>query len=112
MACSKNASANINANLTHIKATWRVFQRISADIKDLDDISRYWPLARTFDLPAGEYTAREVRSGVLFWAFAQRRSTAALRLRRPHSAASRALRRLAPRSGLADRQRLRVHRRS
>src|SRR6202041_2056082 len=30
-----------------------------------------------FDLPAVEYTAREVRSGLLFWAFAQRRSAAA-----------------------------------
>src|SRR5258708_24578882 len=34
------------------------------------------------------------------------------RLRRPHSTAPRTLRRFAPRSGLADRQRLRVHRRA
>src|SRR5260370_36692535 len=33
------------------------------------------------------------------------------RLRRPHSTPPRTLRRFAPRSGLADRQRLRVHRR-
>ena len=58
-------------DLTHIKATWRVFQQISADPKDLDDIPRYWPQAQAFDLPAVEYTAREVRSGLLFWAFAQ-----------------------------------------
>ena len=28
-------------DLAHIKATWRVFQQISADTKDLDDIPRY-----------------------------------------------------------------------
>ena len=64
-------------DLAHIKATWRVFQQISADTKDLDDIPRYWPQAQAFDLPAVEYTAREVRSGLLFWALAQRRSAAA-----------------------------------
>ena len=64
-------------DLAHIKATWRVFQQISADTKDLNDIPRYWPQAQAFDLPAVEYTAREVRSGLLFWAFAQRRSAAA-----------------------------------
>ncbi len=51
-------------DLAHIKATWRVFQQISADTKDLNDIPRYWPQAQAFDLPAVEYTAREVRSRV------------------------------------------------
>jgi transposase len=64
-------------DLAHIKATWRVFQQISADTKDLNDIPRYWPQAQAFDLPVVEYTARDVRSGLLFWAFAQRRSAAA-----------------------------------
>lgn len=64
-------------DLAHIKATWRIFQQISADTKDLNDIPRYWPQTQAFDLPAVEYTAREVRSGLLFWAFAQRRSAAA-----------------------------------
>jgi transposase len=64
-------------DLAHIKATWRVFQQISADTKDLNDIPHYWPQAQAFDLPAVEYTARDVRSGLLFWAFAQRRSAAA-----------------------------------
>jgi hypothetical protein len=30
-------------DLAHIKATWLIFQQISADPKDLDDIPRYWP---------------------------------------------------------------------
>ena len=64
-------------DLAHIKSTWRIFQQISADTKDLNDIPRYWPQAQAFHLPAVEYTARDVRSGLLFWAFAQRRSAAA-----------------------------------
>jgi transposase len=64
-------------DLAHIKARWALFQQISADTKDLDDIPRYWQQARRFRLPVIQYTAREVRSGLLFWAFAQRRSAAA-----------------------------------
>ena len=77
-ACSKNARASISANKTSLPSTtWRVFQQISANTKDLNDIPRYWPQAQVFALPAIEYTAREVRSGLPFWAFAQRRSAAA-----------------------------------
>lgn len=43
-----------------------LFQQISADSKDLDDIPHCWPHARQFGLPAIQYTAREVRSGLLF----------------------------------------------
>jgi len=64
-------------DLAHIKAQWALFQQISADTKDLDDIPHYWPQAQSLDLPAVQYTAREVRSGLLFWAFAERRSAAA-----------------------------------
>jgi len=64
-------------DLAHIKAQWALFQQISADTKDLDDIPHYWPQAQRLGLPAVQYTAREVRSGLLFWAFAERRSAAA-----------------------------------
>src|ERR1700751_4635779 len=64
-------------DLAHIKAHWPVFQQISADTKDLDDIPHYWPQAQILDLPAIQYTARDVRSGLFFWAFAQRRSSPA-----------------------------------
>ena len=64
-------------DLAHIKAQWRVFQQISADTKDLGDIPHYWPQAQTLQLPAVQYTARDVRSGLLFWAFAQHRSSSA-----------------------------------
>lgn len=64
-------------DLAAIKATWRLFQQISADTKDLCDIPRFWPQAQALGLPAVQYTARDVRSGLLFLAFAQRRSAAA-----------------------------------
>jgi transposase len=64
-------------DLAHIKAQWALFQQISADTKDLDDIPHYWPQAQQLGLPAIQYTAREVRSGLLFWAFAQQRTAAA-----------------------------------
>ena len=64
-------------DLAAVKATWRLFQQISADTKDLDDIPHYWPQMQARRLPAIQYTAREVRSGLLFLAFASRRSAAA-----------------------------------
>jgi transposase len=60
-------------DLAQVKAQWALFQQISADTKDLDDIPHYWPQAQQLDLPVVQYTAREVRSGLLFWSFAQRR---------------------------------------
>src|ERR1700736_1623694 len=64
-------------DLAAVKATWRLFQQISADTKDLCDIPQFWPQAQSLRLPLVEYTAREVRSGLLFWAFAEKRSAAA-----------------------------------
>jgi transposase len=64
-------------DLAHIKARWTLFQQISADTKDLDDIPRYWTQAQRLQLPIVQYTARDVRSGLLFWAFAEGRSASA-----------------------------------
>ena len=64
-------------DLAAVKATGRLFQQISADTKDLCDIPRYWPPAQRHRRPLIQYTAREVRSGLLFWAFASRRRAAA-----------------------------------
>jgi transposase len=64
-------------DLAHIKAQWAVFQQISADTKDLDDIPHYWAQAQRLGLPVVQYTARDVRSGLLFWSFAEKRSAAA-----------------------------------
>jgi len=64
-------------DLARIKATWALFQQISADTKDLDDIPHYWLQAQLLGLPPIQYTARDVRSGLLFWAFAEQRTAAA-----------------------------------
>jgi len=62
------------------KRTWALFQQISADTKDLKDIPHYWPQMQAHHLPAVQYTAREVRSGLQFLAYASRRSAPASEL--------------------------------
>ncbi len=52
-------------------------RRIVLEEPDLDDIPRYWQQAQRLHLPVIQYTAREMRSGLLFWAFAQARSASA-----------------------------------
>ena len=64
-------------DLAALKASWALFQQISADTKDLDDIPHYWPQMKARGLPAVQYTAREVRSGLQFLAYASRRSAQA-----------------------------------
>ncbi len=64
-------------DLAALKETWALFQQISADTKDLDDIPSYWPQMKARALPAIQYTAREVRSGLQFLAYASRRSAQA-----------------------------------
>lgn len=59
------------------KASFRLFQQISADRKDLDDIPRSWPQMKARGLPALQYTAREIRSGLPYVAYARRRSAGA-----------------------------------
>lgn len=64
-------------DLAALKASWALFQQISADTKDLDDIPHYWPQMKARGLPTVQYTAREVRSGLQFLAYAARRSAQA-----------------------------------
>ncbi len=59
-------------DLAGVKASWALFQQISADTKDLDDIPHYWPQMKARGLPTVQYTAREVRSGLQFLASATR----------------------------------------
>jgi transposase len=67
-------------DLAALKATWDLFQQISADTKDLGDIPRYWPQMQAHRLPAVQYTALEVRSGLQFLAYASHRSAQASEL--------------------------------
>ncbi len=62
------------------KRTWALFQPISADTQDLKDIPHYWPQMKARGLPAVQYTAREVRSGLQFLAYPSRRSAQAREL--------------------------------
>ena len=99
-------------SLAHIKAQWAVFQQISADTKDLDDIPHYWTQAQRFGLPIVQYTARDVRSGLLFWSFAQQRSAGCqrrlcFRIQQHLDRYGVSLRQ----PGLANRQRQRIQRR-
>jgi transposase len=64
-------------DLAALKETWALFQQISADTKDLDDIPHYWPQMQAHGLPAVQYTAREVRSGAQFVSYASHRSAEA-----------------------------------
>jgi transposase len=64
-------------DLAALKATWALFQQISADTKDLHDIPHYWPQMQARGLPPIQYTVRDVRSGLQFIAFAQHRSAGA-----------------------------------
>ena len=59
------------------KETGALFQQISADTKDLDDMPHYWPQMKRLGLPVVQYTAREVRSGLQFLACAAQRSAPA-----------------------------------
>jgi transposase len=67
-------------DLAQWKQSWALFQQISADTKDLDDIPHYWPQMKAHSLPAIQYTAREVRSGLQFLAYASQRSAQASEL--------------------------------
>jgi transposase len=67
-------------DLAEWKRSWALFQQISADTKDLDDIPHYWPQMKARGLPAIQYTAREVRSGLQFLAYASQRSAQASEL--------------------------------
>jgi transposase len=57
--------------LRDLKKHWRLFQQISIDTKDLRDIPEYWIGLKSRRLPAYQYTARDVTTGLLFLGFAQ-----------------------------------------
>ncbi len=56
--------------LRKVKAALNAFQTVHMDVKYLNDIPHYLPQMRLLGLPAFQYTIRDVRTGVLFLAFA------------------------------------------
>lgn len=59
-------------DLRLLKMKMRSFQKLQVDVKDLIDIPKYYGFKRTYGLPRYQYTARDVKSGVLFIAYARR----------------------------------------
>ena len=56
-------------DLSKIKKRWRLFGQITIDTKDLKDIPHYWPQMKALKLPKYQFTAREIRSGLMFLGF-------------------------------------------
>ena len=61
-------------DLSKIKKHWKLFGQFTVDTKDLKDIPHYWLQMKMLALPKYQFTAREVRSGLMFLGFANRRS--------------------------------------
>jgi transposase len=61
-------------SLAHIKRHWKLFGQLSVDTKDLKDIPHYWPQMKALGLPKYPFTAREIRSGMMFLAYANEKS--------------------------------------
>ena len=57
-------------DLSAIKKKWRLFGQITVDTKELKDIPHYWPQMKTLAVAKYQFTAREVRSGLMFLGFA------------------------------------------
>ena len=61
-------------DLSKIKKKWKLFGQFSVDTKDLKDIPHYWPQMKLMSLPKYQFSAREVRSGLMFLAFAKQKT--------------------------------------
>ena len=61
-------------DLREEKAKWRFGEVACVDTKDLSDIPAYWTQMKQLDLPAWQYSYREVRTGLMFLGYARERS--------------------------------------
>ena len=90
LACSRTAAQRIIAqagltrrrkkkrnrnDLRAQKARMRPFEKVQVDTKDLSDIPAYARYMRLNKLPRYQYTARDVRTGASYFAFAQRNNS-------------------------------------
>jgi len=64
-------------DLAGIKKRWPLFGQFTVDTKDLKDIPHYWPAMKMPKLPRYQFTAREVRSGLMVLGFSREKSAAA-----------------------------------
>ena len=63
-------------DLRAVKAKLKVFEKIQIDVKELRDIPNYFPYMLKEKLPKYQFTARDVKSGALFFAYSQTRDSA------------------------------------
>jgi transposase-like protein len=59
-------------DLRLLKMKMKTFQKVQVDVKDLSDIPKYCYFKRIYSLPRYQYTARDVKSGMLYIAYARR----------------------------------------
>jgi len=64
-------------DLREIKKRLKPFEKIQVDIKYIDDIPEFYPFYKTLDLPRYQITARDVRSGALYFLYTKEKSVAA-----------------------------------
>jgi len=64
-------------DLREIKKKLKPFERIQVDIKHLDDIPEFYPFYKGLNLPKYQITARDVRTGALYYFYSREKSVAA-----------------------------------
>ncbi len=62
-------------DLREVKKMLKPFEKIQVDIKYLDDIPEFYTAYRVFRLPKYQITARCVRTGALFYAYAMEKTS-------------------------------------
>jgi transposase-like protein len=63
-------------DLREVKKLWKLFRHFTVDTKQLKDIPHYWPQMQAMMLPRYQFTAREVRSGLMFLGYANQDTAA------------------------------------
>ena len=64
----------VKKDLREVKRHWKLFGQLTVDTKDLKDIPHYWPQMKNLNLPKYQFTAREIRSGLMFLGYANEKS--------------------------------------
>jgi transposase len=64
-------------DLREIKKRLKPFEKVQVDIKHIDDIPEFYPFYKALGLPRYQITARDVRSGALYFFYTREKSVAA-----------------------------------
>jgi len=64
----------VKNDLRTVKRHWKLFGQLTIDTKDLKDIPHYWPQMKNLALPKYQFTAREIRSGLMLLGYANEKS--------------------------------------